>query len=344
MKANQLFEHLIEGHDLNPEQMQTVIHQCMNGQFSDLHIATFLSLMRMKGETTEELIAAAQVMRELALPIDLGDDLVDIVGTGGDGKNTFNVSTASSFVVAATGQRVAKHGNRSVSSRSGSADLLEQAGFILNLSDAQTKTCIQQCKLVFLFAPHYHPAMHHVRAARQQLGIRTLFNLLGPLINPACVKKQVVGVFSTKWLEPLARVLAHSGSERALVLSSADGMDEISISAPTYVFEYHEGTYTPWMINPEDYGIKHNSFEELIIDSPKKSLDIIESVLSGTKGPARDIVLLNAAAALYCANKERSFAQAIEEAQATIDSGSAASLFNELRILTQSLNSETHHD
>jgi anthranilate phosphoribosyltransferase len=337
MKANQLFEFLIEKKNLNPEQMRTVIHQCMNGQFNDAQIATFLALMRMKGETATELSTAAEVMRELAHPIFLGEDLIDIVGTGGDGKNTFNVSTASSFIVAAAGYKVAKHGNRSVSSRSGSADLLEQAGFALNLSDEQMNACMQQCNLAFLFAPHYHPAMQHARAARQHLGIRTLFNLLGPLINPAQVKRQVVGVFAAKWLEPLAQVLAHLGSERALVVSSFDGMDEISIAAPTQVLEYKDGHYNSWVLDPQNYGLAHPSLDELIVDSPQKSLEIIESVFSGNKGPARDMAVLNSAAAIYCAT-DYSFAKALEQAQETLDSAKAAASFTKLRQLSQSFN------
>ena len=337
MKAKQLFEFLIEKNNLNPEQMRTVIHQCMNGQFNDTQIASFLALMRMKGETATELSAAADVMRELAHPIFLGEDLIDIVGTGGDGKNTFNVSTASSFIVAAAGFKVAKHGNRSVSSRSGSADLLEHAGFVLNLSDEQMNTCITQCNLAFLFAPHYHPAMQHARTARQQLGIRTLFNLLGPLINPAQVKKQVVGVFAQKWLEPLAQVLAHLGSERALVVSSFDGLDEISIAAPTQVLEYKNGGYHSWVIEPKEYNLAHPTLDELIVDSPQKSLEIIESVLNGQKGPARDMAVINSAAAIYCAT-EYPFSRAIELAQEAINSGKAASTFANLRQLSQSFN------
>ncbi len=335
MNAKQLFEFLIEKNDLSPEQMHSIIHQCMDGQFNDAQIASFLALMRMKGETASELSAAAKVMRELAHSINLGDDVIDIVGTGGDGKNTFNVSTASSFIVAAAGYKVAKHGNRSVSSRSGSADLLEQAGFALDLSDEQMQECIQQCNLAFLFAPHYHPAMQQVRTARQQLGIRTLFNLLGPLINPAQVKKQVVGVFAFKWLEPLAQVLAHLGSERALVVSSFDGLDEISIAAPTQVVEYKEEGYHSWSINPEEYNLAHPSLDELIVDSPSQSLEIIESLLNGQKGAARDIAIINSAAAIYCAS-QYSFMQAIEQAKEAIDSRKAAEVFAKLRELSQS--------
>ncbi|MFI4962362.1 MAG: anthranilate phosphoribosyltransferase, partial [Legionellales bacterium] len=328
MKANILFEHLIAKKDLNAHQMQEVIQACMSGAFNDLHIGTFLALMRMKGETAEELSAAAQIMQQLAKPIDLGTNLIDIVGTGGDNKNTFNVSTACSFVVAAAGIPVAKHGNRSVSSSSGSADLLEQAGFMLNLSNSALQTCINQCGLAFLFAPHYHPAMQQVRTARQQLGIRTLFNLLGPLINPARAKRQVVGVFSSIWLKPLSEVLVNLGSERHLVLSSEDGLDEISIASLTPVFEYHNGRSHEWVINPSDYGLRHDSLNGIIVDSPGKSLKMIQAVFAGTKGAAADMVILNSAAAIYCAQDALSFDSALEIAKKTISSGKAGECFN----------------
>lgn len=344
MKPNQLFEHLIAKKNLNAIQMQEAIHSCMSGDFNDTQIAAFLALMRMKGETEEELTAAAKVMRQLAHPIDLGEDLIDIVGTGGDGKNTFNVSTACSFVVASAGITVAKHGNRSVSSSSGSADLLEQAGFILDLTDKQIQTCIEECNLAFLFAPHYHPAMQHARTARQQLGIRTLFNLLGPLINPARVKKQVVGVFSKTWLKPLASVLANLGSDRSLVISSQDGLDEISICAPTLVVEYHKGTFKEWVIDPKHFGIKHETLDAIIVDSPQQSLELIELVLSGSPGPARDIVALNSAAAIYCAHNNLSFSDALELATTALDNGKSSECFTKLRTLTQTLNKESNHE
>ena len=344
MKPNLLFEHLIAKQNLTSEQMQEVIHACMSGQFNDLQIATFLALMRMKGETVDELTAAAQAMEKLAHRVELGSQLMDIVGTGGDKKNTFNVSTACSFVVAASGQAVAKHGNRSVSSTSGSADLLEQAGFVLNLSDTDLQTCVKECNLAFLFAPHYHPAMQYAREARKQLGIRTLFNLLGPLINPAGVKKQVVGVFSKAWLKPLANVLASLGSERALVLSSEDGLDEISIAAHTEIVEYKNGVYTTWYVKPEDYGLLHESLDDIIVDSPEQSLKLIEALFAGKAGAARDIVLLNSAAAIYCANDDLSFNAAIEKAKSTIDNGKAAQCFARLRLLTQSLKKEAKHE
>lgn len=344
MKPNLLFEHLIAKKNLSTEQMHSVIRACMSDQYNDVQIATFLALMRMKGETTEELSAAADVMKQLAHPIDLGSNLIDIVGTGGDGRNTFNVSTASSFVVAAAGFPVAKHGNRSVSSRSGSADLLEKAGLALNLSDEQIKSCIQQCGLAFLFAPYYHPAMQHARSARQQLGIRTLFNLLGPLVNPAQVKKQVVGVFSTVWQKPLASVLAHLGSERALVVCSHDGLDEISIAAPTDVIEYREGVFTHWVINPKEYGIQYSSLEGVSVSSPDESLALIKGVFSGKLGAPRDMVLLNSAAAIYCAQEHISFANALDRAKEVIDSGKANQCFDQLIQFTQTLNKEFHHE
>ncbi len=343
MKANQLFEHLLAKQNLSTEQMHEVIHACMSGHYNDLQIATFLALMRMKGETAEELTAAAQVMQQLAHPLDLGNNLIDIVGTGGDGKNTFNVSTACSFVVAAAGFSVAKHGNRSVSSRSGSADLLEQAGFVLSLSDKAVQSCLKECNLAFLFAPSYHPAMQYARVARQQLGIRTLFNLLGPLINPARVKRQVVGVFSSQWQKTLATVLANLGSERSLVISSEDGLDEISIAAKTHVIEYYQGTFSEWSIVPQDYDM-HHALDEIIVDSPAQSLQLIQSVLAGEQNAARDMVLLNSAAAIYCAKDQSTYEEALEKAKIAIDSGKAAQCFNQLRQLTQTLSKESHHE
>lgn len=344
MKANQLFEHLLAKKDLDTEQAQQIIEGCISGQLNDVQIASFLVLMRMKGETANELSAIAKIMHNMAHTLNLGTDLIDIVGTGGDGKNTFNVSTASSFVVAGAGIKVAKHGNRSVSSRSGSADLLEQANFNLNLSDAALKTCIEQSGLAFLFAPNYHPAMQKVRAARQQLGIRTLFNLIGPLMNPAKVKRQVVGVFSSDWLATLSSVLTHLGSERHLVVSSLDNLDEISIAADTKVHEYKNNQIHNWVIHPEDYGLKHKNLDDIIVHSPAESLAVIKKVLAGDAGPARDMVVLNAGAAIYCANNTLSFADAIEDAKKSIDSGKANACFNQLSLLTQKLTKDQKHD
>ncbi|KTC85612.1 MULTISPECIES: anthranilate phosphoribosyltransferase [Legionella] len=340
MKISKLFEQLIAGKHLTSSQMQEFMQACMSGELSDAQLAAFLTLMRVKGETVEELTAAAKVMMSFAHCIDLGDDLIDIVGTGGDGKNTFNISTISSFVAAAAGARVAKHGSRSVSSRSGSADLLLQAGFELHLTDEQLTQCMQQYDMCFLFAPHFHQAMQHARNTRQQLGIRTLLNILGPLVNPARVKKQLVGVFAKAWLEPIAQVLANLGRERALVVSSRDGMDEISIAAITDVVEYHQGQFKHWIIDPKDYGCCHANLNAITVDSPTQSLALAEEVLSAKLGPARDIVLLNTAAALYCANLAPSYSEAVEKARSAIDSGEAARRFRQLKELTQRLTSK----
>jgi len=324
------FELLLAGNNLSAVDMQKIMRACMKGELSEVQIGVFLALMRVKGETTEELKAAATVMLELAHCIDLGDDLIDIVGTGGDGKNTFNVSTASSIVAAAAGAKVAKHGNRSVSSRSGSSDLLTQAGIELHLSDKQLKESMQKNNLCFLFAPHFHQAMQHARAARQQLGIRSLFNLLGPLINPARVKKQVVGVFDKRWQEPLLQVLIHLGSERSMIVTSRDGMDEVSIADKTDVLEYQNHAIKSWEINPADYGCYHASLDDVIVTSPVESLAIINKVFAGEKGAARDLVLLNTSLALYCANIADSVKDGMERAAAAIDNGAAKHCFEQL--------------
>ena len=337
MKINNIFEQLINRQDLTSSQMEDFMQACMTGELSDAQIAAFLALIRMKGETVLELTSAAQMMIKFAHPIDLGANLIDIVGTGGDGKNTFNVSTISAFVAAAAGASVAKHGGASVSSKSGSANLLEQAGFKLNLTDKQLEQCMQQCKISFLYAPHFHPALAHAKNARQQLGIRTLFNFLGPLVNPARVKRQVVGVFAKSWLEPLAQVLANLGSLRVFVINSRDGMDEVSISAITDVVEYHQGEFKKWTINPEEYGCFHPKIEGIIVDSPQQSLALAQDLLKGKPGPARDIVLLNAALALYCGEFAINFEDALTKAKEAIDSFEAARRFEQLR-------ESTNHD
>lgn len=332
---NNIFEQLIAKKDLTSLQTQQIIQTCMDGQLTDVQIAAFLALMRMKGESIDELSTAAKVMLKFARHIDLGDNLIDIVGTGGDKKNTFNISTVSSFVAAAAGARVAKHGNYSFSSNSGSADFLLHAGFSLELDDEQLQNCMQQCGISFLFAPSFHPAMHFTRKARQQLGIRTLFNLLGPLINPAQPKTQIIGVFENRWLTPLAHVLAQLGSQHALIINSRDGMDEISIAAITDVTEYHQGQLKQWTIDPKDYGCFHASLDAITVDSPRQSLALAEAVFKGQQGPARDIVLLNSALALYATNHFTHLMQAFERAQQAIDSGEAWKRFTQLKQLTQ---------
>lgn len=337
MNLSNIFEQLIAKINLPAATMQSIMQACMLGELTTAQTAVFLALMRAKGETAEELTIAAQVMMVFAHKVDLGENLVDIVGTGGDGKNTFNISTLSSIITAAAGARVAKHGNYSVSSRSGSADLLQEANIKLQLNDEQLKACLQETNICFLFAPHFHTAMHNARLARQELAFRTFFNLLGPLVNPARVKKQVVGVFDKHWQQPLAQVLANTGSEHALVVTSRDGMDEISIAATSDILEYHNGRFHHWHLDPHDYGCFHANLNKITVNSPQESLQIITEVLNGEKGPARDISLLNSAAAIYCAELKPTFEQALLLAADTIDSGKALRCFAQLINFSKSL-------
>ncbi|MFC3907654.1 anthranilate phosphoribosyltransferase [Legionella dresdenensis] len=337
MNIKQVFEHLIAGNDLTGSEMEQLMQSCMRGELTDVQLGAFLALMRMKGETVDELTAAASTMLDFARLVDLGDDLIDIVGTGGDGKNTFNVSTVSSVVAAAAGAKVAKHGSRSVSSSSGSSDLLTQAGIRLELDEQQLQQCIKQHNLCFLFAPHFHPALQQAKTARQQLGVRSFFNLLGPLVNPARVKRQVIGVFDKRWQQPLLEVLVNLGSERCMVITSRDGLDEASIAAVSDVLEYDRGTIRQWTIEPERYDCDHENLDAVIVDSSAKSLELINAVLAGQSGAARDIVLLNTAAALVCADIAATMEEGVLCAADAIDSGRAKELFDRLKAFSQSL-------
>ena len=331
----EIFEQLVNYHHLSAEQVQSTIEHCVTGQLLDSEIAAFLALMRMKGETVEELTAAALMLKHHAKIIELGEDIIDIVGTGGDGANTFNISTVTSFVVASTGVKVAKHGNHSVSSRSGSADLLIKAGFNLDLTDEQIKASIEQFNMVFLFAPRFHHAMRHAKNARQALKIRTLFNLLGPLLNPASVKHQVIGVAEKKWQRPVAHILKNLGSHRALVIHSRDGLDEASIVAPTDVVELHNGVFKEWSIDPKSFGYQTNTLNDIVVSSPEESLKIAQAVLNGQKGPARNIVLLNAGLALYCAGRCDNVADGIQVCAEAMDSGHSLHCFEQLASFTK---------
>lgn len=315
---------ITERRDLSHADMTDVMRSIMTGQATLAQIGGFLIGMRMKGETVDELTAAAQVMRELAAKVDVGGPhLVDIVGTGGDGSSTFNISTACTFVVAAAGGRVAKHGNRAVSSKSGSADLLEAAGVKLDLQPEQVRKCIDEVGVGFMFAPMHHSAMKHAIGPRKEMGVRTLFNLLGPLTNPAGAPHQVLGVFSQEWVQPIAEVLKQLGSKHALVVHSQDGMDEISIAAPTDVAELKDGAIRLYRIAPEDFGFTRGALATLKVADARESLSIIRDVLAGKPGPARDIVILNAGAAIYAADLVDSLTDGIAKATAVIDSGAA---------------------
>jgi anthranilate phosphoribosyltransferase len=310
--------------DLSAEEMRAVMRTIMTGAATPAQIGGFLIGLRMKGETVEEIAAAAEVMRELATRVGVsGPHLVDTCGTGGDGAHTFNISTAAAFVVAAAGGRVAKHGNRSVSSKSGSADVLEAAGVNLELTPEQVAQCVNEIGVGFLFAPKFHSAMKHAVGPRREMGVRTIFNLLGPLTNPAGAPHQVVGVFSKHWVEPLAQVLGRLGSEHVLVVHAEDGMDEISIAAVTHVAELKDGKVSTYTVMPEEFGMKRGDVGDIAVESVAESLAMIESVLNNEPGPARDIVALNAGAAIYAANLAPTLTEGVKKATAAIASGVA---------------------
>jgi anthranilate phosphoribosyltransferase len=315
---------VVEFRDLNAADMEVVMRLIMTGQATPAQIGGFLVGLRMKGETVDEIVAAARVMRELASRVEVsGSHLVDTCGTGGDAAGTFNISTASALVAAAAGARVAKHGNRSVSSSSGSADVLEAAGVRLDLDAQQVAACIDEVGVGFLFAPQHHSAMKHAIGPRREMRIRTLFNLLGPLTNPAGAPNQVLGVFSAVWVEPLARVLQQLGSEHVLVVHAEDGLDEISIAAPTRVAELKDGGITVYMVSPEDFGLQRADLNAITVDSAGQSLALINSVFGNQPGPALDIVKLNAGAAIYAAGLTSSLAEGVESAAVAIADGKA---------------------
>jgi anthranilate phosphoribosyltransferase len=311
--------------------MQAVMHLIMTGQASASQIGGFLVGLRMKGETVDEIAAAAGVMRELATHVDIaGPHLVDTCGTGGDGASTFNISTASALVAAAAGARVAKHGNRSVSSSSGSADVLEAAGVRLDLGPQQVAACIEQVGVGFLFAPQHHSAMKHAIGPRKEMGVRTVFNLLGPLTNPAGAPNQVLGVFSADWVMPLAQVLKQLGSEHVLVVHAEDGLDEISIAAPTHIAELRAGDILNYTISPEDFGLQRADLAAIAVKDAAQSLDMIRAVFAGRPGPAHDIVILNAGAAIYAAGLASSLAEGVGRAADVIKAGKAKQVFESL--------------
>ena len=315
---------LIDSVDLSSEQMQAAMRLIMTGECTDSQIGGFLVALRMKGETIDEITAAAQVMSSLADQVQVdAPNLIDIVGTGGDGTSTFNVSTAASFVAAGAGASVAKHGNRSVSSKSGSADLLEQAGANLNLDAQQVAKVIQAAGVGFMFAPMHHSAMRHAISARKEMAVRTIFNVLGPLTNPANVKRQVVGVFAKELTITLAKVFAQLGSEHPLVVHSDDGMDEISICAPTTISEMREGRVETYTVTPQDFGMSIASINDIVVADPSQSLAMIDDVLANKPGPARDIVVLNAGAGIYVSGLAKSLAQGVELASLAIAEGRA---------------------
>ena len=313
-----------ENKDLSRDEMTEVMNLIMTGRATDSQIGGFLIGLRMKGETVDEVTAAATVMRELSTKVDVQkDNLVDTCGTGGDSSGSFNISTASAFVTAAAGAHVAKHGNRSVSSKSGSADVLETAGVNLELKPEQVAECIHNVGVGFLFAVKHYGAMKHAIGPRKEMAVRTIFNVLGPLTNPASAPNQVIGVFSKDWVEPLAQVLKQLGSHHVMIVHADDGMDEISIGSETHVAELKDGKITTYVIKPEDFGMCRADLSEIRAKDSADSLAIIKSVFDGQSGPAQDIVCLNAGAAIYVSGIAGSLMEGIEKAQAVVADGTA---------------------
>ncbi|UZE96669.1 anthranilate phosphoribosyltransferase [Alkalimarinus alittae] len=330
---------VVDRRDLSTEEMQTVMREIMTGQTTDSQIGGFLVGLRMKGESIDEITGAAQVMRELATQVDIkGEYLVDTCGTGGDGSNLFNVSTASAFVVAAAGAQVAKHGNRGVSSSTGSADVLEAAGINLNITAEQVARCVDEIGLGFMFAPGHHSAMKHAIGPRKEMGLRTIFNMLGPMTNPAGVKNQVIGVFSQALCRPMAEVLKRLGSEHVLIVHSADGLDEISIANKTYIAELKNGDITEYTITPEDFDIQSKSLIGLTVENAQESLALIKAALgkdhSDKANNARDIITLNAGAAIYVSDLADTLEDGIAMAADAIGSGLALAKINDLASFT----------
>lgn len=324
------------GRNLTGEEMTSVMNLIMTGQATSAQVGGLLIGLRMKGETIEEITAAAKVMRRLATKIKvIGAHAVDTCGTGGDGSNTFNISTACAFVVAGAGGQVAKHGNRSVSSQCGSADVLEAAGVKVELTPEQVTRCIKELGIGFLFAPRYHSAMKYAITPRREIGIRTLFNLLGPLTNPADLPNQVIGVFSLKWLEPLAWALHHLNSQHVLIVHAEDGLDEISIGTTTQIAELKNGNVINYSITPEQFGFKRAPINCLTVNSALESLHILRTVLANQSGPARDIVALNAGAAIYAANLTPTLEEGINKALQVLSEGKAQEKLAALIAFTQ---------
>lgn len=323
---------LVEKKDLSKSQMQQAVREIMGGELTPVAIAAFLIALRTKGETVDEITGAALAMRKLVKRIRIPKDVVlDTCGTGADRRNTFNISTTSAFVAAGCGLIVAKHGNRAVSSRCGSADLLEALGVNINLNQQKVEECIKKVGIGFLFAQNFHPAMKYVAGVRKELGIRTIFNLLGPLTNPAFATHQLLGVYDVKLLKVMAGVLGNLGLKHAMVVYGQDGLDEVTTTTTTKVAEYNKGSIRSYTINPLDFGIKKAKLKDLEGGIAVDNALITKAILLGEKGPKRDIVLLNAACALYTADKVKSIKKGLALAGQCIDSGEAMRKLEELR-------------
>lgn len=323
-------EILSQKDNLTPEMMTGVLEEILSGKVETDTIAEFLSLLEDKGATAEELTAAVLVMRRYAEKIEVEEEVLDTCGTGGDAKFTFNISTLSALVASGAGVKVAKHGNRSVSSKCGSADLLEALGVDINMSKEKVKRCLKELGIAFFFAPNFHPAIKQVMPARKKLGRKTIFNLLGPLLNPAGAKRQLIGLFAKELLLILAEVLRNLGCRHALLVCGADGLDEVTTTDITFVVEYKDNKIKQYRIEPEDFGLKRARLEDLVCKDLSDSVKIAQEVLQGKGGPHRDIVLLNSACAIYVGGIASSLKEAWDLAVCSLDSGSAYGKLNML--------------
>ena len=330
-------QRVIEHREIFHDEMLHIMRLIMGGEMSPVLMAAFISALRVKKETIGEITAAAQVMREFSTKVQVADTkhMVDIVGTGGDGSHTFNISTCSMFVVAAAGAKVSKHGGRSVSSKSGSADVLESLGVQINLPPDQIAACLKEVGIGFMFAPNHHPAMKNVAPVRKELGVRTLFNILGPLTNPAGAPNILMGVFHPDLVGIQVRALERLGAEHALVVYGQDGLDEVSLGAATLVGELKNGKITEYQIHPEDFGFAMSSNRALRVETPEQSRAMLQGVLDNQEGPARDIVVFNSAVALYAANVVDSIEAGLAPAGAAIADGGAKAKLQQLIARTQ---------
>ena len=328
---------LVDGESLSADQATAAMNEIMTGEATSAQVGSFLTALRIKGETVDEITGMARVMREKSLHVSVEGDVVDTCGTGGDGSGSFNISTTAAFVVAGAGVAVAKHGNRAMSGSTGSADVLEALGVKIALSPESVARCLNEVGFGFMFAQGYHPSMRFAAGPRREIGIRTVFNILGPLTNPAGADRQVIGVADPSMADRMARVLGQLGSRKALVVHGSDGMDEITITGPSTVWQLENGEVTEFEVTPGDLGFPVSAAESIRATSAEHSARIARSVLAGESGPARDVVLLNAAAALVAADRSDSLAAGFELAARSIDSGDAQAKLDAVVELSQSL-------
>ena len=328
---------LVSGQSLNVEQAAQVMQEIMDGEATPAQFGAFVTALRLKGETVDEIVGLAKTMRDKAIPVSTEGPVVDTCGTGGDGSHTFNISTAAAFVAAGTGLKIAKHGNRAMSSQCGSADVLEALGVKIDLNAEQVQRCLKEVGIGFMFAPVFHPAMKYAAAPRREIGIRTVFNILGPLTNPAGAKAQLLGVGDESLIEKLALVLQGLGCQYALLVHGEDGLDEITITGKTHVFELKNDNIKRYTVSPEDFGLSRASSDSIKGGDIKANADFLRNVLGGGLGPQRDVVLMNAAAALVVGGKAKTFQQGADLAKEVIDNGNASAKLDQLIEFSRSL-------